>query len=131
MSFETSHIPDSVVKTEKEKVDAEKALISEILQSAVFEHDQRNFAVFRGHISYGSKFLDCYVHKDIKEVGVVIEAHTKMPKKENETTLIYKALQAFLRGVANRLGENLKYILRTENEKLTAWAKTSGNEIFN
>jgi hypothetical protein len=53
-----------------------------------------------------------------------------VPKKENETTLLYKSFFVFLCGVANRIGESLSYTLITENAKLVAWARTHGNDIF-
>ncbi|HBK33861.1 TPA: hypothetical protein DEP34_02840 [Candidatus Uhrbacteria bacterium] len=114
--------------TERESV--QEKTVAAILSTAVFEHDENNPRIFRVHLAYGSKRLDCYVLKDTKVAGAMIESEQTKEKKEGETSLLYRALYHVLRGVANRLGEALSYTFVTENEKLIAWANTHGNEIF-
>ncbi len=114
----------------REYKSAQEKTVATILSKAVFEHDENYPRIFRAHLAYGSKQLDCYVLKDTKVAGAMIESQQQKEKKEGETSLLYRALYQVLRGVANRLGEALTYTFVTENEKLIAWANTQGNEIF-
>jgi len=109
---------------------SEKEIIQEIVRLGTFEHVPDRPNLFRAYFSYGSKELMCYTHKDSKEAGGVLEASYPVLKREKETSLLYRALHAFLQGVSNRMGEPLAYVFRTENEKLIAWGKSQGNEIF-
>lgn len=113
-----------------EKLPKDEEIIRTILQSCVVEHDSERPDLFRAVFAYGSKNLECFVRKSKKEASAVIESARDTKREEGETTFIYKAFHAFLRGVANRMGEPLKYALRTENEKLILWARTAGDRIF-
>jgi hypothetical protein len=108
----------------------QKEIVKRILREGVIEHDPDRPLLFRAMFSYGSKHIEAYVHKDKKEAGAVIESVRSKERKEEETTRIYEAFHAFLRGVANRVGESIKYGLRTENEQLILWAKERGADIF-
>lgn len=117
--------PGAVETTEEESV------VSRILREGVFEHDERQPNRFRIVLAYGRKLLDCSVRKREKVAGATIEnVADETFRRPHETTLLYKALRQALVGVANRVGEPIRYTLVTTNEKLIEWAKNAGSDIF-
>ena len=51
-------------------------------------------------------------------------------KKANETTLLYAAAKRLMEETANQDGQAISYMFDTENERLTNWAKTVGQDVF-
>lgn len=110
--------------------DDEEIVLREIIRNGVASHEGSARNRFHILLYYGSKKIECYVHKDSASAGAIIEEMRDADRRPKETTLIYKALRRVLQGVANRLGTEIKYVFVTIDPKLILWANASGREIF-
>lgn len=86
-------------------------------------------------IEHGSKTLTITLkpakENTLMEAYVFIQADTTKQRVDQETRQIYTKLKSFLIEKTNEKNLPIEYNFITDDEKLIAWAKTHGNEIFN
>lgn len=78
---------------------------------------------------YGGKVMELSVSEKEKEFRTYVlrEKDKRLP---HETTLLYKAAKSLMEQIAKESHQNFTYEFHTKIPEMAAWAKTSGNEVF-
>lgn len=109
------------------KVEQEKALVAQIVANAENEPTETGL-VFR--LTYGQKELRISYYNG----GFTTTVRNVLKKEthaEQETGLLYQAAKELMQREVEKIGRKTKYKFFTQDPNMTAWAKTTGQTIFN
>ncbi|MBI5655111.1 hypothetical protein HZC53_05690 [Candidatus Uhrbacteria bacterium] len=104
--------------------------VSAILREAVITPDSTNRDRIKYLLYYGSKILEIFFHPDTNDFVGIISTDDKARRLPDETSLIYAAGHRLMATLTNKLKEETRYNLITENTKLKDWALGKGSGIF-
>ncbi|MFA6486227.1 MAG: hypothetical protein WCT40_02570 [Candidatus Magasanikbacteria bacterium] len=90
------------------------------------EKDRKGVKIFI--VECGSKQLLVYLFGGYEFMTIV--ANNNKERAENETTIVYEKAKEIMQDESNSKGKEMIYSLVTSNEKMLAWARNRGDEIF-
>lgn len=115
---------------QRRDIDAERmATVDTILRDMVVMAERETFRV-RYLLTYGSKTLELYYDRIDDQFGIVIAANSGEGRQPEETTLLYTAARQLMLSLVHKMSKPVSYALRTEDEKLAAWARSTGERLF-
>lgn len=105
---------------------SEKEIIDGILKQIKPENTE-NYLQFI--LSFGDKSLEISIGNISNRITTYIENVTG-DKQPGATMYLYKAAKIIMQNAVNKLNKEMSYTLMTNNQKMKAWAETTGKEIF-
>jgi hypothetical protein len=81
-------------------------------------------------VAYGSKSLRVIYDPQADECMTLVENVPGLPRRLDETTLLYAAAKEIMQEFATRRGRPVSYAFLTENISMRDWARTKGRGLF-
>jgi|GEM_PF-1694321 len=128
------------------RTQTEEAIINEIIekrQHSSYDDIQDKLEHGRGShsreglratiiLEYGSKILALKIDFDSNQFSTFLtNTDNHQGRKENETTLLYKAAAIMMKRIADQHQKSFGYKLFTPDKKMVEWSNDSGQKIFN
>jgi hypothetical protein len=111
----------------------DNSIVDQIYQAKI-EHEE-NGNVQYITLYYGMKELSISIEvgkNGIHRISTHIQNIGKETQRQkNETTYLYLAAKRVMEDKANELGRKISYYIQTKDEKMIAWADSTGKQIFN